>query len=218
MRGGGVGVIDASQACRDYAQTAVYQNTQNLRQRCGYRGGAWKSNYRSHLTWCRRARNFQRTTQTYNRQLGLALCRMKGPACRNYVRTAINQNYQNRRQRCGYRGRRWHPNQQSHFSYCLRASVGQRNAETRARSRALGRCAGRPLYRSRWVKIGGPGGAWSSGWARNQTAPVCHQRSTTCICMGRNFCGRYTNLQTTFWWPRGCRGPRWLIQCMSEPQ
>ncbi len=35
---------------------------------------------------------------------------------------------------------------------------------------------------------------------------------------GRNYCGTYRSGQTTYWWPQGCNGPRWVIRCTSVPQ
>jgi hypothetical protein len=40
--------------CRQYAQVSVRQNEVNQRQRCGYRGRRWSSDYGYHFTWCRR--------------------------------------------------------------------------------------------------------------------------------------------------------------------
>ncbi len=73
-------------------------------------------------------------------------------------------------------------------------------------------------YKSRWDKIGGPGGGWTTGWVYNHTAPICGHYASGCSCYGRNYCGNYRSGQWTYWWPRGCRGPRWRIRCTSRRQ
>ncbi|MHA1538394.1 MAG: hypothetical protein ACTSUD_12635, partial [Alphaproteobacteria bacterium] len=72
--------------------------------------------------------------------------------------------------------------------------------------------------KSRWDKIGGPGGGWSTGWVRNQRQRICGHRARGCSCFGWNYCGNYRSGQTTSWWPRGCGGPRWKIRCTSARQ
>lgn len=38
--------------CDWYAKTALKQNQDNERMRCGFSGQSWSGNLRAHLTWC----------------------------------------------------------------------------------------------------------------------------------------------------------------------
>lgn len=70
---------------------------------------------------------------------------------------------------------------------------------------------------ARWDKISGPGGGWSTGWVRQPRASQCGHYARGCRCGRYNYCGRYNNRQTKYWWPRGCRGPLWRIRCTVRP-
>ncbi len=138
--------------------------------------------------------------------------------CRNYANTAVTQNRENRQYGCGYGGNRWTENYQGHYQWCMGTYPGNAASEDAARSRLLASCRSR-RYESRWDKIGGPGGPWTTGWVRNHKAPVCGHGAQGCNCgSGRNYCGTYRSGQATYWWPRGCSGPRWTIRCTSQPQ
>jgi hypothetical protein len=41
-----------SASCRWYADTALKQQQQNERRKCGFTGPAWNGDYRAHLAWC----------------------------------------------------------------------------------------------------------------------------------------------------------------------
>jgi hypothetical protein len=73
-------------------------------------------------------------------------------------------------------------------------------------------------FRSRWDKIGGPGGAWSTGWVPNVQRQICGHFATGCNCNGYNYCGEYPHGAETYWWPNGCDQAAWKIRCTSEPQ
>ncbi|SFK86243.1 hypothetical protein SAMN05444581_13216 [Methylocapsa palsarum] len=38
--------------CRQYAQTAVDANAQNVQHHCGFGGGRWQNNFNAHFQWC----------------------------------------------------------------------------------------------------------------------------------------------------------------------
>ena len=42
----------AQAGCEWYAQTALKQQQENERLKCGFTGAAWTSELKSHLTWC----------------------------------------------------------------------------------------------------------------------------------------------------------------------
>lgn len=73
-------------------------------------------------------------------------------------------------------------------------------------------------FRSRWDKIGGLGGPWTTGWVPNHTFQGCGHQAPGCSCGGQNYCGTYRDGATTYWWAKGCGGPRWTIRCTSVPQ
>lgn len=139
--------------------------------------------------------------------------------CRNYANTAVAQNRQNQQYGCGYGGNRWTANFQGHYQWCI-GNPGSAASEEAARNQQLASCRARAQrYESRWDKIAGPGGSWTTGWVGNHTAPVCGHGAQGCNCgSGRNYCGTYSSGKTTYWWPRGCSGPRWTIRCTSRPQ
>jgi hypothetical protein len=45
-----------SGACRWYADTALKQQQQNERRKCGFAGPAWNSDHEAHLAWCAQQR------------------------------------------------------------------------------------------------------------------------------------------------------------------
>lgn len=77
---------------------------------------------------------------------------------------------------------------------------------------------GSGLFQSRWDKVAGPGGPWTTGWVPNVGFQGCGHQADGCSCYGQNYCGTYGNGDTTYWWPHGCGGPQWVIRCTSVPQ
>ncbi|MGK2742625.1 hypothetical protein ACSHT0_17270 [Tepidicaulis sp. LMO-SS28] len=76
-------------------------------------------------------------------------------------------------------------------------------------------------YQSRWDKIDGPGGTWTTGWVPNHDAPQCGAHAPqSCSCGGSTSpCGMYGNGDTIVYAPYGCQRPeRWVLQCTSIPQ
>ncbi len=72
---------------------------------------------------------------------------------------------------------------------------------------------GREVYDCRWDKIGGPGGPWTTDWVPNHPTPECGHGAAGCSCGSENYCGRHRTGSVTYWWPQGCQGPKWTIQC-----
>ncbi len=139
--------------------------------------------------------------------------------CQRYSNTAISKQRQNLSRRCGFGGGRWQLNYNNHYNWCLQVSSASANSETNARSAQLQQCrpAQNRLFRSRWDKVGGPGGGWTTGWVPNHTQQVCGHQHLGCRC-GAGYCGNYRSGAQTYWWPNGCQGPRWTIRCTSVPQ
>ncbi len=209
--------------CQRYSNTAISQQRQNLSRQCGFRGARWQVNYNNHYNWCLRAANNTANSETNARNTQLRNCGGgsggKQAFCQRYSNTAISQQRQNLSRQCGFRGARWQVNYNNHYNWCLRASTGSANSETNARTTQLRQCrpAQSRLFRSRWDKIGGPGGPWTTGWVPNHTQQICGHQHAGCRC-GAGYCGNYRSGATTYWWPNGCQGPRWTIRCTSVPQ
>jgi hypothetical protein len=72
-------------------------------------------------------------------------------------------------------------------------------------------------FMSRWDKVSGPGGPWSTGWVTNVPRQICGS-SVGCACGGANYCGEYNNGDVIPTWPNGCAAPAWQIRCTSVPQ
>jgi len=72
-------------------------------------------------------------------------------------------------------------------------------------------------FRSRWDKVGGPGGGWSTGWVNNVPRRMCAS-TVGCACGGANYCGEFPSGAVIPNWPNGCAAPAWQLQCTSEPQ
>ena len=69
--------------------------------------------------------------------------RSKSDMCREYANTAVRQNQENLKRRCGFTGPRWSSDFQGHFQWCLQVPEKMANTETRARNRALkSKCRG----------------------------------------------------------------------------
>lgn len=46
------GVVHAQSSCKWYSATALKQQQENERLKCGFTGAAWHSNVPEHLNWC----------------------------------------------------------------------------------------------------------------------------------------------------------------------
>jgi len=42
----------AQSTCEWYARTAVRQQQENEQRKCGFKGDAWNTDLKAHLTWC----------------------------------------------------------------------------------------------------------------------------------------------------------------------
>jgi hypothetical protein len=130
--------------CEPYANTAVAQNNENVQRHCGFSGARWSSDFNMHFNWCMTVAPAIADGETQARVNDLARCRTQvDPArarCEQYTRTAISQNDENLRRRCGYTGARWHADYQVHFDWCLRAGERATESETRIRVEDLRKC------------------------------------------------------------------------------
>lgn len=138
--------------CKQYAEQALAQNRENMNRNCGYRGRRWSFHYQGHFNWCRGVKRGVAWSEALNRMNALQRCKEGGAvarghgtdaSCRRYANTAVRQNSQNIRQRCGYRGARWSGNWQGHYRWCRGVPYSHAGSETLARGTALRRCSNR---------------------------------------------------------------------------
>ena len=137
--------------CQQYARTAVSQNQENLRRRCGFTGTRWTNEYKGHYDWCFTAPQNLADAETKARADALRQCQSRpshGPRCQQYARTAVSQNQENMRRGCGFTGARWTNEYQGHYNWCLAAQQSLADAETKARADALRQCKPQAQARS----------------------------------------------------------------------
>jgi len=48
-------LADNNLNCNAYAQSAIDQQNQNLKQKCGFKGGRWSLDFAGHLNWCKKS-------------------------------------------------------------------------------------------------------------------------------------------------------------------
>lgn len=152
--GGGVqadGDQGKNRYCESYARTAVEHANQNRQRGCDFHGSAWDSRYQRHFDWCMSRDDYRSAARSENRsrERMLARCRADAQAekqrlyCKGYAETAVEQNEENERRRCGFRGRSWNSNIRSHFDWCMSGDNYRTAApsEERSRRRQLAECA-----------------------------------------------------------------------------
>lgn len=73
-------------------------------------------------------------------------------------------------------------------------------------------------YACRWDKIGGAGGAWTTGWVPNHPTAFCGASAVNRVCGSANFSAAQPSGAQISYWPQGCTGPQWTIQCTCKQQ
>ncbi len=63
--------------CDWYAKTALKQQQDNERLKCGFKGDAWNADLKAHLTWCASVAPDAWKTQAQQRDQQLATCAKK---------------------------------------------------------------------------------------------------------------------------------------------
>jgi hypothetical protein len=126
--------------CDDYARMAVSQNEQNLRRQCGFTGSRWSSDYNAHYQWCTTVSGESTDSEIRAREDELRQCRDRRSSCDDYARTAVSQNEQNLRRRCGFAGSRWSSDYNAHYRWCTTVPWESADLETEAREDELRRC------------------------------------------------------------------------------
>lgn len=137
--------------CMKYAQSATAQQAENAKNRCGYSGAAWHSDFGKHYWWCFKAKEYEIDREHNRRFAALAECRAKVSGqhpCIVYARKAVAQQRENLRLGCGYWGFAWHENEDRHYNWCngLR-NFGTAQQEDYKRAAALAKCRKRKMGR-----------------------------------------------------------------------
>ncbi|HOW54066.1 MAG TPA: hypothetical protein PLR60_05355, partial [Syntrophorhabdaceae bacterium] len=133
--------------CRQYANTAVSHNQENIKRKCGFTGTRWTSDYKGHYDWCFTAPQNLADSETQARANELQQCASRpnhGPRCQQYASTAVSQNQENLRRNCGFTGGRWTNEYQGHYNWCLAVQQSVADAETNARANDLRQCQQQP--------------------------------------------------------------------------
>jgi hypothetical protein len=143
--GGAFAPDDKRTFCDQYSRSGISQNEENLRRRCGYTGDRWHSDYNRHFSWCMGRDKEVSSSETRVRDEELKKCGQQGdkrPFCQSYAQTAVSQNEENLRKKCGYAGGRWNSNYDAHFDWCMGIDKGAADSETNIRYEELKKCGG----------------------------------------------------------------------------
>ncbi len=131
--------------CVRYAEAAIEQYNQNLRQRCGLKGRHWHNNFNRHYNFCMDVRRARLRAVREERADELDECRVRmrrvRVRCNRYARAAVRDFEENKRLHCGFGESRfwgnskiWHGDEVRHFQWC--AKVKPARLERRAEHRA----------------------------------------------------------------------------------
>lgn len=132
--------------CTSYAKRAVKAQERNQREGCRFRGARWQSNYDNHFNWCMRVPRSAAESESRARQQQLQTCKRRSSGgtnegyCNAYAKRAVNAHKQNVRNRCGFRGARWHGNYDRHYQWCLRVPKNTAESESKGRQQQLKGC------------------------------------------------------------------------------
>ncbi len=133
-------------ACAIYAKTAVLQQEQNIKQKCGFTGPEWNSDYNYHLKWCLGI-NAPSEAGTAFRVKMLMQCKgVQFPVgadkwCNIYSILAIGQNVANISSQCGLDGPEWNSDYGYHYRWCVKAPKNNSVAGMNLRRDALKKCS-----------------------------------------------------------------------------
>lgn len=135
-------------ACDHYARLSVVESATNDANSCGFSGAAWSGSRDVHARWCRSAKRSAVNDQIASRERQLLECLGRGgggdtdQACDAYAATSVTQFAKSQQLRCGngFDGPSWNSDQAGHYRWCHGHSQADRDAMTRSRDEALGRC------------------------------------------------------------------------------
>lgn len=131
--------------CKDYAQTAVRQGTENKQRQCGFSGPRWGIDIDPHYQWCKVADPNSARDEQAARAQGLAGCTSAKEEdnqvyCSQHARLAVTEFNESNQRGCNLTGREWHGNYQSHKDWCLRHGRDAAGKLHDSRMHALANC------------------------------------------------------------------------------
>ena len=150
-------IANKKQLCSDYANTAIKQNKRAIKNRCGFNGPRWSSNFNGHYKWCMRGNNLKFTKQaTADRKNDIKTCKQfivgnvlpmpmpnmtKLALCDGYAKTAVKQSKQAAKLKCGFWGTKWNSSHKVHYDWCLAGNNSIKSRQhTQDRNRDLKQC------------------------------------------------------------------------------
>jgi plastocyanin len=134
-------VIDSGnlRRCEKFARRSVEQYKENLFRQCDLHGPEWHGDLAGHERWCLKVSRKEADNLLRYRDKMLNDCGKTW--CGAYASQAVEQNEENLRKGCGFKGRRWQSDYANHYNWCLSVAKKTADAETRQRDRDLARCS-----------------------------------------------------------------------------
>ena len=124
--------------CKTFAKRAVEQFNENLNRKCNLQGPEWHGDEERHKQWCINVSKGEAYKLTRHRDNALKNCGKTW--CDSYAKRAIEQNEENIRNRCDFRGKRWQSDYNNHYNWCRSAAKRSADSETRKRDKDLQNC------------------------------------------------------------------------------
>ena len=122
--------------CDSYSRDAVWRYNETKKLGCTYTGPQWSPDYSYHYNWCMKGNNISFIEAEKNaRKVKHIEC-----ICKNYSKTAVSQNQQNKQKGCGFSGPEWSSDYNTHFKWCMNVNDSARDKEQDAREADLSKC------------------------------------------------------------------------------
>ncbi len=142
--------------CEEYAERAVKAAETNLRDRCGFQGPRWITDFNAHRAFCGFVPSEVTRREADDRDREVRACEertsgsgyggggnrdeAKRAACETYARIAVVQAQANRDYRCDFRGPQWIADRDPHFNWCRYVRRSTLVEELRNRAQSLQQC------------------------------------------------------------------------------
>lgn len=119
-------VSKAPSICERYAASAVAQQVENVTKGCGMSGSGWSDEPAGHLRFCeqveRRRADLERRRASRRRVLERCSPRSLSPECAEYAAGAAALQDGNLWHGCGFEGRDWNADFDTHYEWCTTAT------------------------------------------------------------------------------------------------
>lgn len=123
--------------CNRFAKESVNQFNENVKT-CNLQGPEWHGDSERHKQWCLSVTKKEADTLIESRANTLNTCGKSW--CDTYAKRAVEQNEQNIRNQCGFKGQRWSSNYENHYNWCRNTSKGAADSEIQKRDNDLKNC------------------------------------------------------------------------------